>query len=99
MTLLVSVVFWNVVQIVSSDDDGTVHLGRDNSSGQDSTSDGNQSSEWTFLVDVRTLDSGFRGLESQTGILIPSLGSSSSLGLWVDVDVRLLLESSLRLDG
>lgn len=99
MTLLVSVVFWNIVQIISSDDNSTVHLGGHNSTGQDSTSDGNQSGEWTLLVDVRTLDSGLWGLESKSGILIPSLGSSSGLGLWVDVDVRLLLESSLRLDG
>lgn len=75
VSLFVSVVLWNVVQVVSSDDDGTVHLGGDNDTGQDLTTDGNQTSERTLLVDVRTLDSGLWGLEAQTGVLIPSLSS------------------------
>lgn len=33
VSLFVSVVFWNIVQVVSSDDDGSVHLGRDNNTG------------------------------------------------------------------
>lgn len=90
MTLLVSVVFWNVVQVVSSDDDGSVHLGRNNSSGQNLTTDGNGTSEWTLLVNVRTLDGGLWGLESQSDVLVPSLSTLVGLGLWVGEDVRLL---------
>ena len=45
----VSVIFWNVMQVISSDNDGTVHFGGNNSTGQDFTSDGNSTSEWTFL--------------------------------------------------
>ncbi len=64
VSLFVSVVFWNVVQVVSSDDDGTVHLGGNNGTRQDLTTDGNQTSEWTLLVDVRTFDGGLWGLET-----------------------------------
>lgn len=87
VSLFVSVVLWNVVQVVSSDDDGTVHLGGDNGTGQDLTTDGNQTSEWTLLVNVRTLNSGLWGLETQTSVLVPSLGTSVGLSLWVGEDV------------
>lgn len=91
VSLFVSVVLWNVVQVVSSDDDGTVHSGGNNGTGQDLTTDGNQTGEWTLLVDVRTFNSGLWGLETQTNVLIPSLGLSVGLGLWIGEDVRLLI--------
>lgn len=90
VSLFVSVVLWNVVQVVSSDDDGTVHLGGDNDTSQNLTTDRNQTSEWTLLVNVRTLDSGLWGLETQTSVLVPSLGTSVGLSLWVGEDVWLL---------
>lgn len=93
MSLFVSVVLWNVVQVVSSDDDGTVHLGGDNGTGQDLTTNGNQTSEWTLLVNVRTLNSGLWGLETQTSVLVPSLGTSVGLSLWVGEDVWLLFKN------
>lgn len=90
VSFFVSVVFWNVMQVVSSDDNRSVHLSRNNSTGQNSTSDGDFTSEWTFLVNVRTFNGRFWGLEAQTDIFIPSLGSSGGLGLWVGEDVWLL---------
>jgi hypothetical protein len=92
VTLLVSVVFWNVVQVVTSDNDGTVHLGGHNCTRQDLTSDGNLTNEWTLLVNVRTLNSGLWGLETQTDLLVPSLGTTVGLGLWVGEDVWLLVD-------
>lgn len=91
VSLFVSVVLWNVVQVVSSDDNGTVHLGGDNNTSQDLTTDGNQTSEWALLVDVRTFNSGLWGLETQTDVLIPSLCSLGGLQLWVVENVRLLI--------
>ena len=41
VSLFVSVVLWNVVQVSSSDDNSTVHLGGDNGTGQDLTTDRN----------------------------------------------------------
>lgn len=90
MTLLVSVVFWNIVQVVTSDDDGTVHLGRDNGTGQDLTSDRDVTNEWALLVNVVTSDGGLWGLETQTDLLVPSLGTTVGLSLWVGEDMWLL---------
>lgn len=64
VSLFVSVVLWNVVQVVSSDDDSTVHLGGDDGTSQDLTTDRNQTGEWTFLVNVRTFNGGSWGLET-----------------------------------
>lgn len=64
MTLLVSVVFWYVVKVLSSDDNGTSHLGRDDLSAQDTTSDRNLTGPWALLVDVSTGDGILRSLEA-----------------------------------
>lgn len=64
VSLFVSVIFWNIVQVFSSDDDGSVHLGGDNSTSQDLTSDRDVTDEWTLLVNVRTFNSGGWGLET-----------------------------------
>lgn len=50
VALLVSVVLGDVVEVVTTDDEGTVHLGRDDLSGQDTSTDGNESSEGALLV-------------------------------------------------
>ena len=54
-------------------------------------------------TDVGTLNGGLGGTETETDILVPAaaLGGllGGSLGLGVKEDVRLLLESALRLDG
>lgn len=50
MALLVSVVLGDVVEVVTTDDEGTVHLGRDDLSGQDTSTDGDESSEGALLV-------------------------------------------------
>lgn len=55
-------------------------------------------------TDVAALNGGLGGTETQTNVLVPSssaLARSGALGLGLGVqeDVRLLLESTLRLDG
>jgi hypothetical protein len=55
-------------------------------------------------TDVAALNGGLGGTETQTNILVPSSSSLArsgalGLGLGVQEDVRLLLESTLRLDG
>lgn len=54
-------------------------------------------------TDVASLNGGLGGTETETDILVPAaaLGSllGRSLSLGVEEDVRLLLESALRLDG
>lgn len=52
-------------------------------------------------TDVGSLNGGLGGTETETDILVPAAALSSLLGrsLGVKEDVRLLLESALRLDG
>jgi hypothetical protein len=50
MSLLVSGVFGDEVEVLAADDDGTVHLGRDDGTGQDTATDGDHSGERALLV-------------------------------------------------
>lgn len=90
VSLLVSVVLRDVVQVVSSDNDSTVHLGGYDGTSQNLTTDGDHTGEWALLVDVRTLNGSLWGLETQTDTLVPSLGPLGGLNLWVTEDVWLL---------
>jgi len=104
MALLVTVVLGDVVEVVSPDNKSSMHLGGDDGAGQDTATDGDETSERTLLVNVRTVDCSVGGLEAQSNILVPSPSSfpNSALrgtGLLGGEDVRLLLESTLRLDG
>lgn len=48
--LLVTVVLGDVVEVFTADNDGTVHLGRDDTAGQDTATDGDQTGEGALLV-------------------------------------------------
>jgi hypothetical protein len=50
VSLLISGVFWDEVKVFSADDERSVHLGGDDSSGQDTATDGNKTGERAFLV-------------------------------------------------
>jgi len=50
VSLLISGVFGDKVEVFSSNDDRSVHLCRDDLAGQDSSSDGDHSSERALLV-------------------------------------------------
>lgn len=50
MPLLVTVVLGDVVEVFTADDDGTVHLGRDDTAGQDTATDGDKTGEGALLV-------------------------------------------------
>lgn len=59
---------------------------------------------WSSRTDVGALNGGLRGTETQTNVLVPSAATLARagalcLGLGVLEDVRLLLESTLALDG
>lgn len=53
MALLVTGILGNEVKVLSSDDDGSVHLGGNNGAGQDAAADRDESSERALLVYVR----------------------------------------------
>lgn len=50
VSLLVTGVFWDEVKVFSADYEGSVHLGGNNGSGQDTTTDGNETGERALLV-------------------------------------------------
>jgi len=77
-----------------------VHLGGDDGSSQDTTTDGDETSEWALLVNIGTLNGSLRGAKAQSNVLVPTSSSLAgsgglSLCLAVEVYVRLLLESAL----
>ena len=73
VTLFVTVVFGNVVKIVTTNDKSTLHLGRDNNTSKDTTLDVDFTNKGTLLIDIST-DLGFLGgLEAVTNFLEPTL--------------------------
>lgn len=48
--LLVTGVLGDVVEVLAADDDGSVHLGRDDGAGQDTAADGDLAGEGALLV-------------------------------------------------
>ena len=50
MALLVTGVLWDEVKVLATDDESAVHLGRDDGSGQDTSTDGDLAGEWALLV-------------------------------------------------
>ena len=52
MSLLVSGVLGDEVEVFAADDEGSVHFGRDNGASEDTPTDGDFASEGTFLVYV-----------------------------------------------
>lgn len=50
MALLVTGVLWDEVKVFAANDESSVHLGGDDSSGKDTATDGNKASEWALLV-------------------------------------------------
>lgn len=74
MSLFETVVFSNIVEVISSDNYCPLHFHLDYSSSQYTTSDRYVSCEWTLLVNVFTLDGLTRDLEAETNISgIPEL--------------------------
>lgn len=73
MSLLVTVVFGDVMEVVTADDNSARHLGGDNTSCEDATADGNLTGKRTFLVDISSVYRFGGCLESKAHILIPTL--------------------------
>ena len=70
VSLFVSLVLFDEVQVIHADDDGAVHFGRLDDAGQDPTSDGDVTGEWALFVDVVAFDGLFRSLKAQTNVLV-----------------------------
>ena len=89
-------VLLDVSEVVTADNNGTFHLGGDDETLQDGTTDRNVGSERTLLIDVLSTDGAFGGLNAETNISVPTLIGllSGKTDLTVG-ELILLLESSL----
>jgi hypothetical protein len=69
VTLLVTVVLGDVVEVIPTDDQSTMHLGRDDGACQDTATDGDETSEGALLV--------YR-LEPRISEKVPAISTKSS---------------------
>lgn len=96
VSLLIAIVLFHIVKVVAAHDNGTLHLGANNDTGEDATTNGNIPSEWALFVDVGAGNGLLGGLEAKTNVLVPTavllLGDDT---LVVEEDCLLLLEATL----
>lgn len=96
VTLLVTVVLGNVVKVITTDNEGTLHLGRGDNTSEDTTLDVDFTDEGTLLIDIGTGLGFLGGLETITNFLEPTLVTLLGV-LGVLENTSLLLESLLGL--
>ena len=68
VSLFVSVVLGNVVKIISSDDNGSLHFCWDADTLEDFSSDWDVAGEWAFLINISWFDGLFGGSESKSNV-------------------------------
>ena len=84
VTLLETTVLGNVVQVITSDDNCSLHLGGHDNSLHDGTTNRNISGERTLLVNIVSFDSGRGSLNTETDVLyethrLVALGANGAL--------------------
>jgi hypothetical protein len=72
VTFLVTLVLGNVVKVIPTNNDSALHLGGDDKSLEDLSTDGNVSGEGALLVDVGAFNGGIGGFNSETDIFDPA---------------------------
>lgn len=99
VALLETSVLRDEVEVVTTENDGTLHLVGDDDTTENTAADSDTSGPGALVVDVLTVDSSSGSLDTQTNVLVPAgtLGGAGGLGL-NDAHTSLLLESLLGLD-
>ena len=72
MSFFISIVFGDIVQIISSDDNCALHFSWNNDALQDLSTNGDVAGEGTFLIDIIALDGLFGSFEVQTYVFVVS---------------------------
>ena len=96
VTLLETTVLGDVVQVIPSDDNRSLHFGGNDESLEDASADGHISGKGALLVDIVALNGGSRCLDAETYILEESHGlflGTANGALASDKDGILLLVS------
>jgi len=96
VTLFISVVLWNEVKVFTTENKSSLHLGGDDNTSKNTTTNRNVTSEWALLIDVVTFNGFLWSLETKTDFTEPSL-ILVLLDLGVLENTNLLLESSFSL--
>lgn len=76
MSFLETVVFPDVMEIIPSDDDSSVHLQLHDNTAEDTSADFHIAGEWAFPVDVVAINGFPRGFVSETDALGVTLSGS-----------------------
>ena len=74
VTLLVTLVLGNVVEVIPTHDNSALHLGRDDKSLENLTTNGDITNKRTLLVDVGSLNGSIGGFDTESDILDPAHG-------------------------
>jgi hypothetical protein len=101
VSFLVSVIFGNIVKIISSDDDGLLHLCGDDDTLEDFPSNGDVAGEGAFFINICGFDSLLGSSEPETDVLeISNTGGGFFRQQFfrVQEDVFLFLEGSFVLN-
>ena len=80
MALLEPVVLLDVMEVITSDDDGSGHLAVDNNTLENSSADGNVAGEGALLVNVGSLDGGLGSLEAKSNLFVESNAANGLFG-------------------
>ncbi len=97
MSLFVSVVFGDVMQVISPDDNSALHLGRDDDSLKNFASNGDSRGEGTFFIDVVWFNCLLWCFEVESNLFVVSdtwRGLFGKQFFGVEEDIVLLLERS-----
>ena len=98
VSLFIPVVFGDVVEVISSHNDSSLHFGWDDNTLEDLTSDGNVGGEGAFLVNVSWFYGFLGGSDAKSDIFVEPDSSAGLLGqelLAVQEHILLFLEGSL----
>jgi len=101
MSLFKSVVLLDEMEVIASDDDGSLHLVGNNNTLEDLASDGNITGEGAFVIDVVSVNGGLGGLETKSNFFVESNTGASFLSLeflGVKENTNLLLKGFLSLN-
>ena len=76
VTFFVTSIFSNVVEVITTDNNSALHLGRDNKTLEDTTTNGYVTSERTFFINVVTINGSLGCFESKSDGSVVTRGTS-----------------------
>jgi len=80
MALLKSVILLDVMEEITANDNSVSHFSGDHNTLEDSSTDADVTGEWTFLVNISSLDCGLGGLEAEPNFFVVSDAGGRLLG-------------------